>query len=250
MGGSSLNSRNVASSNFSLDVALGKVPGVSGLIRTGFNDTITNTPEDVWTIGGQQVFLTAAETMSVASTDAADTSAGTGARTVLMEGLDNNFDEISETITLNGTTPVITVNSYIRLLDMTTITAGSDASNQGDITATATGSGDPQNQIRTAGNKSLAVQFTVPNGKTALLLSLTFSAGTNDAMIFSLFTRSFGGLFTIQNVEQIIGSAFDFEAIPYADFSEKSDIRMIANQLSGGGTTSSSAIMQFFIVDN
>ena len=44
---------------------------------------------------------------------------GTGARTVLIEGLDENYDIQSETVTMDGTTNVVTTNTYIRLFRMT-----------------------------------------------------------------------------------------------------------------------------------
>ena len=79
-------------------------------------------------------FASGLVTLSVASTSALDTSAGTGARTMTIEGLDQNYKELPlETITLNGTTPVNSIVQYFRINRLTVITAGSTQTNQGDI---------------------------------------------------------------------------------------------------------------------
>ncbi len=253
MSGSGFNSKNVttASSSFSLDVALGRVPGVRGETRSGFNDTITTDPEDIWTPGGVLIYPTSADTLDIVSDSAADADpAGTGARTLLVEGLDANFDEIEEIIALNGLTTVVTVNSYLRVHDLTIVTAGATGSNEGEIDAFATTSGDIQNQIIVGANHSLSMAYTIPNGKTGAFTNISFSAGSNDQMVFSLFSRPEGGVFIQQNVQQIIGNIFDFEAIPFGGVPSKTDVRILANQIAGGGDTSSSCIMQYYIVDD
>jgi len=250
MGSSSLNSKNIASSSFALDVALGKVPGVSTRIRTGFNNTITNVPENIWTVGGQQVFLAVAEPMDIVSTDANDNSAGTGLQTLQIFGLDGNFDEVDEEVIMNGLTIVTTVNSYLRVHDLRGVSAGTSGNNEGDITATASIDGSIQNEMLGGSNASQSLQYTIPNGKTGAATKLTFSDAAGDAMIFSFFTRLFGGLFTIQNVEQIAGGTFEFSFEPFTSLQEKTDVRLIANQSSGGGSTTSSAILQLYLVDN
>ncbi len=251
MSGSSLNSKNLSSTSFSLDVALGKVPGVRGETRSGFNDTITNDPEDIWTPGGVLVYPTSADTLDIVSDSAADADpAGTGARTMLVEGLDANFDEIEEIISLNGLTTVVTVNSYLRIHDLTIVTAGSNGSNEGEIDAFATTSGNIQNQIIVGANHSLSMAYTIPNAKTGAFTNISFSAGSNDQMVFSLFTRIEGGLFIQQNIQQIIGNVFDFEPVPFGGIPSKTDVRILANQIAGGNDTSSTCIMQYYIVDN
>lgn len=251
MGSSSLNSKNLGATDFSLSVSLGRIPGVRGETRSGFNDTITTTPEDIWTPGGVLVYPTVADKLDISSDSALDTdAAGTGARTLLVEGLDANFDEISEIIALDGVNVVLTNNTYLRVHDLTVVTAGSDGSNQGTIDAFATISGDIQNQIIPNANHSLSMAYTIPNAKTGAFTKITFSAGSNDQIVFSLFTRAEGGIFIQRNIQQVIGNIFDFEAIPYQNLPSKTDVRVLANQIAGGGDTSSTCIMQFYIVDD
>ena len=76
---------------------------------------------------------TTAFTVTVSSASANDTAAGTGARTVLLSGLDANWNLQSETITLNGQTGVTSANSYIFVNTLQVITSGSGGTNAGII---------------------------------------------------------------------------------------------------------------------
>lgn len=108
-------------------------------------DSATDT--DIWA-GANATISTAlwvppteARVHAITSSDTADDAdedpAETGAFTVLIKGLDSNWAEISETVTLNGTANVNTVNSYIRINEMRVVTSGTDNVNAGNITATA-----------------------------------------------------------------------------------------------------------------
>lgn len=238
------------SSDYALDVGLGHVPGTKGVLRSGFNDDINGTPEDLWNVGGQMTYLTAAETLDIVSDSALDVSPASGAHTLLVQGLDNNFDEISETISLNGLTIVVTVNSYIRLFNLTIQSAGVSGANVGEITATATTSAVIQGQIDDDLNGSLTLQYTVPNAKRGLLTTFSFTSGNNDQISFGFFSRLFNGLFVQQNLHQVIDNTFDFELNPYISFPEKTDLRVLAFQIAGGGSVSASSIMQLYLVDD
>ncbi len=87
---------------------------------------------DIW------VGPTQARVHNIVSDDVADTAAGTGARTVRISGLTAwDAAEVHETVTLNGTTPVATTNSYVIIHRMKFMTTGSGGTNAGDIKATA-----------------------------------------------------------------------------------------------------------------
>ena len=65
------------------------------------------------------------------SDDADDTSAGTGARTIFIQGLDADYDELTEVLIMNGLTPVQSVNTYMRIFRTQNITAGATEWNEG-----------------------------------------------------------------------------------------------------------------------
>ncbi len=256
MGSSGLNSKvitsggGIASTPFKLAVPQGLIPGTIGRGRSGSNSTIDATPEDIWNVGGQLSYLTSAETLEIVSSDANDTSAGSGAQTILLRGLDGNFDEISETIIMDGLTDVTSANSYLRLHNMTTITGGATGFNEGVITATATGAATIQGQMDVDSNSSLTFNFTIPDSKTGFIAILNFTSGSADEVSFGFFVRVEGGVFVQQNLHQVIGTVFDIEFDPYNPLPARTDIRVLAFQIAGGGSTSASAFMQMYLVDD
>lgn len=130
----------ISNSAFYLEVAKGNVEGHTAVNKFGRNPDIDSgsLPEDIWDGGGIWLAPTQARIHDIASTDAADTSAGTGVRTIRVFGLtDWDTPETTEDITLNGTTNVPTVNSYVIIHRLRSLTAGSGGTNAGTITATA-----------------------------------------------------------------------------------------------------------------
>ena len=85
------------------------------LLLTGFNDDVdtASVPEDIWPQGGQIVFPSVAAVVDIVSDSALDTAAGTGARSVLVSGVDNNLNIISETVILNGVVAVATIQLFL-----------------------------------------------------------------------------------------------------------------------------------------
>jgi len=85
----------------------------------------------------------AAAQRSMSSSSALDTAAGTGARTVKITYYDNTgAGPFTETITLNGVTPVNTVSTTIRFIEkMDVVTAGSGGVNAGTISLFVTTGG-------------------------------------------------------------------------------------------------------------
>lgn len=92
----------VRSIDSEIGVGSGLFRGISIVNISGLNSDVDfgSVPEDIWEGGGVYTgFPSSAETIEVFSGSANDSSAGTGARTALLLGLDTNYNEISETIT-------------------------------------------------------------------------------------------------------------------------------------------------------
>jgi hypothetical protein len=126
--------------------------------------------------------------MTVSSSSASDTAAGTGARTVLITGLDANYDVITDTVTMNGQTAVTTTKSFLRINNMLVATAGTGLANAGIIYigSGAVTSGVPAviyNVIAVGYNNATSSQYTVPAGYTGYLIiariSLAQDTGTS-----------------------------------------------------------------------
>lgn len=150
-------------------VALDLVNGAFAETRNGRNsDVDTAGEEDLWNVGGAWVPITAAQTITIASTSGNDTAAGTGARTALLRGLDGSYNRISETITLNGVTPVVSVNTYTFVSDLEIMTVGSGGTNAGQITGTATTDTTIQFRMAATDGRTQLSWYMVPAGYSAL----------------------------------------------------------------------------------
>jgi len=179
-------SRQGAYEPFELQVARGQIQAHSVVTIAGYNSDVDTAWEMITPVGNLS-YPAAALQMTVSSADADDTSAGTGARTVLITGLDANYAVISETVTMNGQTAVTTTNSFLRINAMLVTTAGTSLANEGIIyigSGTVT-SGVPAtiyNVIAAGFNNSTSSQYTVPAGFTGYLavarIGLAQDAGT------------------------------------------------------------------------
>lgn len=207
---------------------------VDGVNNFGSNLDISNaTPEDVWPLGGDYVFPTQARIHDLVSDAAADASAGTGARTVLVEGLDADYNEISETITLNGLTPVPTTLEYLRINLLTVKTAGSGEENAGIITATAQTDATVTSVISIGINISTQCIFTVPADADLMITEFYIAIGRMVATSATcvLLLRPFGEVF--QSGTTIAGNSTGTTDTlhpfnPNARCSAKSDIKLRA----------------------
>jgi len=179
--------------------------------------------------------------MKVSSSSANDAALGTGARTVSVQGLDQNYNEVAETVTLTGQTEVLTTNTFIRVFRAFVITAGSGETAAGTIyvgTGTVT-AGVPATvyaEIALGENQTTMATWTVPAGYTFYVYRGTFSAASNNVAQYILgkfMFRPFGGVFRNAADVTVNSSAiqYDFE-LPLA-LPEKSDIEARAIALSG-----------------
>jgi hypothetical protein len=149
---------------FDLQVARNQIAGHQVLSLFGYQAAVTTTPIPVWENAAAYVYPTSATTMTVVSTSANDNTAAS----ILINGLDANFNPLSETIFLNGTTGVTTVNSYFRINSLIMVSPGTGfKTNQGTITVKQ--SANTLAQINTGIGKSQSTVYTVPNGYTFYL---------------------------------------------------------------------------------
>ena len=174
------------SPNPALEIARGNVAGITIEHKFGRNpdiDTGTD-PEDIWDAGGIWVAPTTARTHQITSSDVNDTSAGAGARTIRIFGLDSSFALQQEDLTLNGTSNVGTASTYAMIYRKLILTAGATGSNEGIITATADTDGTVTAQINIGNNQKGMAIYQIPAAKTVYLLnfcgSLAESGGTGD----------------------------------------------------------------------
>ena len=243
---------------FELQVARGQITGHKSLFKFGNNADINGSLESIWSHGGIYVYPTSAIQMKVSSSDANDTALGTGARTIVVSGLDANYNEISETVTLAGQTVVLTTNTFIRVFRAFVVTAGSSNTAAGTIyvgdgTVTAGVPATVYAEIPLGENQTLMAIWTVPAGYTFFVYRGTFSAASNNATHYILgkfMFRPFGGVF--RNAADVtVNSAvvpYDFE-IPLA-LPEKTDIEARAIALAGTNFYTTASFEGIYIQNN
>jgi len=188
--------------NDPLSISRGLVAGMSYVSKFGRNPDVDtgSTPEDIWSQGGIWVPPTTARLHNVVSTSANDTSAGTGARTITVYGLNGSYVETSETVTLNGTTPVATANSYVIIHRALVATAGSGATNAGDITFTAQTDATITCAIVAGYAQTQLGVYQVPAGKTAYIsqVGAGIQGGASAQGDVCLFIKPFGGVYSLK----------------------------------------------------
>ena len=247
---------------FYLQVARNQIYNHKHNFKFGFNPDIDDSLETVWAEGGLYSYLSAATILKVSSSSTADTSAGTGARTVELFGLDTNYDEINETVTLNGQTAVNTTKEYLRINRMIVRSAGTGGANAGIIyagTGTVT-TGVPANVYAsingvTGANQSLMTLWTVPAGYTAYILQYDISNGTtsNTPAVCKLIlaVRPYGEVFQSKDVKSLTTGMHVEEtfSIPLK-VEEKSDIEVRAISSSASVSFDISAALEIIYIKN
>jgi hypothetical protein len=232
---------------FELQVARNQIAGHKALFKFGINGDVGTSVETVWAQGGTYVYPAAAAVMKISSSSANDAAAGTGARTISIFGLDADYNEISETVILNGQTEVNTGNSYLRISRMYVVTAGSGATAAGTIyagTGTVT-SGVPATiygMITLTANQTQMAFWTVPAGYTLYLMGVFFTSANSTANAstnFQLIQRPLGGVFRIQSSARTAGNGdFILDLHTPLAFAEKTDIEIRAIASAGASNVS------------
>lgn len=226
---------------FELQVARGHIEGHKTLFKFGNNADINGSLETIWSHGGLYVYPAAAIQMKVSSSSADDTALGSGARTVFVYGLDADYNEITEIVTLDGQTEVLTAQSFLRVSRAYVVTAGNGNTAAGTIyvgTGTVT-AGVPATvyaEIALGENQTTMAVWTVPARHTLYVYRGLFSAASNNDTQYILgkfMIRTVGGVF--RNAADVTSNSnaipYDFE-IPLA-IPEKTDIETRAIALSG-----------------
>jgi hypothetical protein len=236
-----------ASHKEGLSLSRGLVAGMQPVYKFGKSTTVGATSfSTIWKAGGLYETPTTATVATIVSDSANDTAVGTGARTIQIEGLDEDFNFQSEVVTLDGTSSVNSTLTYIRLNRMFVLTAGSLSNAAGLITCTV--DSKLVCRIDDNDNQSQVAHYTIPANKTGYLDQLSFGVGSGKEVEMRIAIRRPGGVyrsvsnfFLYQNTENITLS------MPVS-IPEKSDIQIQA--IAASGTVAVNATFLILLVDN
>lgn len=239
--------------DFLLAVAKGQIPGHSFQFRVGFNLSVSTTEQIVCSHGADHVFLTSAEKLDFVSDSAEDAVGGDGASTLFVKGLDDDWVEQSETITMTGLTPAVSQLDYLRLDEAFFLAADSvaaiDGGNVGTIAITSHDTEEAQGQIEPTTARTSAAIYSVPAGKTAYIAVVGLGAGEGKEGIFRAKTRTVtGGPFIVVWTKVIFQEAF-WPVFPgYVAVGEKNDVLVTAQAKIA--TVDVDANLSFYLVNN
>ena len=235
---------------FEIQSTLNPFPRYANNNKFGYNNSIGTSQEEVWNVGGIEAYLSSAQTMNIVSTDNADKgtpTAGTGARTLTIFGLDNDWLEINETVTLNGTTPVTTTNSYLRVFRMIVRSAGSTGGNVGIITSTASTAATVHSQINPTDNQTLKISFGIPADKYGVITHAEIGCAKSDDCEIRFKVRPFGEVFQTKRLLNFFQQTVSFSNIIPILLPPKTDITITA--LSAAGGVKVSANIDYYLID-
>lgn len=229
------------------EVAKGNVPGHSIEIKFGDSETMTTAERTIWGLNvDDNYFPASASVLKVTSTDVDDTSAGTGARTVRITYLDENYDSATEEVALTGQTEVTTAAEMLRVNRIEVVTAGSTGWNEGTIyvfqgTSTL---GVPDdltkivNGVTIDHNQTVSSFYTVPNNNTACIMWGKAGAAANKTITIKFRVKSNGVFktkFDFDVTNQL--TDFDFQFTPLC-LPEHTDMRVTGALDTGTGRAS------------
>lgn len=212
-----------------IHLARGAIAQTSHINKFGYNTSVGLNFETITDLGGDQYYPTSAGIVSVVSSDANDDDGDTGARTVEIQGLDGNYEEISETITMNGTSAVTTTASFHRVFRMRVLTAGTTGTNEGNITASIGGNNVARISSANGGQTLMAV-YTVPAGCKGYLTNFQGSLSKNQEAVFMIRTKN-GAESSAWQVKAMFGTFANSVQYNYQiplEISEKTDIEIRA----------------------
>ena len=167
--------------DFRIAVAIGAIPGWESFRKFGMNPDVDTGTEELWPLGTLRVLPTSAGALSIVSSSAEDdpdeaTPPGTGCWTLTVQGLDSNYAPIEETVTMTGTTPVVSSSSdWWRVNRAFCVTAGTNGNNVGNITITL----DSQTQayVEASQGQTHQTHYTVPAGCTLMVTQFHITGG-------------------------------------------------------------------------
>lgn len=217
--------------DFYFRVASGNTTNLTSVNKFGSNLDIDtgSTPETIWSNGGEYAFASSSGSISVVSSSTDDDQGGTGALTIKVQGLNEDYKEVEEEFTMDGTDSVLSVsNKWLKVYRAFVTSAGSTESNVGIITITL--GALTLATIPAAEGQTQMCIFAIPAGKNGYIKSFSgaiirsgFLAGR---ATLGIYIRKNGVKRLIHEIEISTdgASTFDKVFITPIKVTEKSDI--------------------------
>jgi hypothetical protein len=151
---------------------------------------------------------------------------------ILIDGLDANYANQTEVVTLNASDSRTAVASTKQFLRIHNVTCDGANTNVGDITVHVTsGTGIVVSKMSAGRGGARAGVYTIPAGYTGYLFK--FDSSSTAATVVNIMKRSFNKAFTVLHVAIVDNSTYIYEFPFPIVLSEKSDMYTIIEAGSG-----------------
>ncbi len=180
--------------------------------------------------------------VSVTSTSPQDAPAGSGALSIVVQGLDLFFNPVEEEILLNGSNPVSGNEQFVRVF-RAFISSGN--TNVGDVNIRI--GGILVSQVAAGYGQTLQCTYTIPAGKTGYIKNIATSTSKQQEIVLAIFQRSFGGVFRVATTIALYQmSANQTFEVPIK-LTEKTDIDV---RIKGSTNATVSCDFEVIMIDN
>lgn len=228
MGTYSSATRQGAYEPFDLQVSRNQVMGHSTVNIYGYQPAIGTSFLPVWENATQYTYPVAATKMNLAGT-AGDTAS------ILISGLSATYAPISETVVLNGATPVETVNAYLRINGMQ-VTVGSATNPAGVVTLKDLTNTTIYAQINAGVGRTQAAIYTVPAGFTYFLQRVNIYTSLNGNKFATYQNKTISPTGVVQLTQQApFPVSYEALRVMPRPFAEKTDIQLMCKVSSETG---------------
>jgi len=244
-----------SSYDWAINISSGNTSGVSYIEKFGMNTDVDSNKETVWDGGGIYTYISNAETVTVTSNDGNDSATGSGARTVEVQGLDQDWALATETLTVGGASGTTTFRRVFRARVMT---AGASEVNEGTISITSDTTATTLAQIVVDGSGSNAAGrgqtfmsvYTIPAGKTGYLTQWTVGSGkqNTDAIAFLMCRNIAVDGWQSKDVITVSATTYSKNFVVPLQITEKTDIEVRAFSTTNNSIVS--ATFNIILIDN
>ena len=227
-----------------LQVSRGLINGHKRVFKFGYNGEIQNVEETIWDVGGLYTYPSSAVTMTATSSSGATDEDVE----VTIQGVDTNYAELSETVTLNASGTATTTGSFLRVYRA--FVSGSTAS---DGNITIANGGTTYAYVSANDQQTLMALWTVPAGYTAYLFQLdttAFTVQNNKVATIRMLTRELNGVFRTQNKFDLFEGSYHQDITCPKPIPEKTDIEFRAIADSSNADLRVAATFDIIYIEN
>jgi len=243
-----VNTNTTLNAPWELQVARGKVRGVSVVNVFGYSTSVSGSFVSLWANGNEYKFPAVANTLTISS----DSSSDDANASVLISGVDSSWNPLNEVVSLNGTNAVTTSNNFLRINSFVLVSPGtSQNTNVGHITAN--NSSTVYAFIDQGVGKMQNSWYSVPNGNTFYLNQIqTFGDNTTGNSFAQFRARLTNNNIPRPLSYNLLQTAFQnnygVSRVSPVSYSQKTDIQWQFS--TNSGTHSMACIVEGFLIDN